>query len=67
MTLNLLKLAIAGALALACILALALDADANRDWAAPVLGILIGYVVGNAQVTSQTGVVAPIIGRSSGG
>jgi len=63
MTLNLMKLAVAGLLAAACIVALALDADANRDWAAPVLGILIGYVVGNAAVTSQEGYVSPIISK----
>jgi hypothetical protein len=61
MTINLAKLLIAGAIALACIAALALHADTNAVWAVPVLGIVVGYIAGNAQVTSQSGTTAPII------
>jgi len=61
MTYNAIKLGAAAILALACIVALILDATANKDWAAPVLGVLVGYVVGNAQVTDRTGRTAPIV------
>ena len=61
MTYNALKLGVAAILALACIVALILDATANKDWAAPLLGILVGYVVGNAQVTDREGNTAPIV------
>jgi hypothetical protein len=64
MNINVIKLIIVGALALACVIAIAIDNE-NQDWAAPVLTLLIGYVVGNAAVTSQEGTVAPIIGRKS--
>ncbi|MGB5757952.1 MAG: hypothetical protein WBM50_13630 [Acidimicrobiales bacterium] len=58
---NMTKLIVAAVLALACIAALIVNPDANYSWAAPVLGILVGYVVGNAQVTSREGNTAPII------
>lgn len=58
MTLNLVKLAVAGLLALACVVALIVDAAANKEWAVPVLGVLVGYVVGNAQVTQNTPIVS---------
>ena len=64
MTINFLKLIVAGLLAAACIVAMIIDADTNRDWAAPVLGLLVGYVVGNAQVTNQTGGTSPIISKT---
>jgi hypothetical protein len=63
MAYNSIKLGAATLLALACIVALILDPDQNYVWAAPVLGILVGYVVGNSQVTSQTGTTAPIVSR----
>jgi len=61
MTYNVLKLGVAAVLALACIVALILNPDANYAWAAPVLGILVGYVVGNAEVTAREGNTAPIL------
>ena len=61
MTTNITKLIIAGVIALACIVALILDASTNSPWAVPVLGIVVGYIAGNAQVTSRTGTTAPII------
>ena len=61
MTYNMTKLIIAGLLAVACIVALIIDADGNYIWATPILGLLVGYVVGNAAVTSQTGNTAPIV------
>lgn len=63
MDLNIIKVVGAIVLALACIAALVIDADDNYVWAAPILGILVGYVVGNAQVTSREGVAAPILSR----
>lgn len=64
MTINMLKLILAAVIAIACIVALALDADANRDWAAPVLTLVVGYVIGNAQVTNQDGkVTTPIVSK----
>ena len=63
MDLNIIKVIGAIVLALACIAALAVDSDGNYVWAAPVLGILVGYVVGNAQVTGRTGATAPIVSR----
>jgi len=65
MNINYLKVGLAAVIALACIVALALDADGNYGWAAPVLTLCVGYVIGNAQVTSQTGNTAPIVVRSS--
>ena len=61
MAYNVVKLVGACVLALACIVALIIDSDSNYVWAAPVLGILVGYVVGNADVTTRTGPTAPII------
>jgi len=53
------KLIVAGLLAVALIVAIVVD-DGNSDWAVPLLTLLIGYVIGNAQVTSQEGNVRPI-------
>jgi len=61
MTYNVVKLGVAGVLALACIVALILDAATNSKWAIPVLSVLVGYVVGNAQVTAREGATAPIV------
>jgi hypothetical protein len=58
---NALKLGAALIIAVACIVALILDADTNQNWAVPVLGMVVGYIVGNAQVTARTGNTAPII------
>lgn len=64
MNVNTTKLVIAGVLAAACIVALALDSD-NADWAGPILTLLVGYVIGNAQVTSREGVESPIVSLPS--
>lgn len=58
--LNMTKLIIVGVLALACIVALIIDSG-NQDWAVPVLTALVGYIGGNAALTSRTGNTAPII------
>ena len=60
---NKLKLIIIGALALACVVALIVDASENKDWAVPILLTLVGYVVGNAQVTNQTGKTSPVVSK----
>jgi hypothetical protein len=60
MNVNNLKLIIVGVLALACIAAIVLDTD-NTAWASGVLLLLVGYVVGNAQVTDQLDNIAPIV------
>ena len=60
MTVSLAKLIVAGLLAVALIVALLIDGG-NRDWAVPVLGLLVGYVIGNASITSN----APIISRDA--
>lgn len=58
MSINFAKLIVAGVLAVVLVVALLIDGGA-RDWAAPFLGLLVGYVVGNAQVTNNV----PIIKR----
>lgn len=62
MTYNIVKLAVAGVLAVVLVVAIVVDGD-NAEWAVTLLGLLVGYVIGNAQVTSQTGNVAPIVTR----
>ena len=56
MTANMAKLVIAGVLAVTLIVAILIDAG-NRDWAVPLLGGLVGYVIGNAQVTGNSPIV----------
>ena len=63
MDLNIIKVIGAIVLALACIVALVIDADDNYVWAAPVLTAIIGYIFGNAQVTGRTGATAPIFSK----
>ena len=60
MAVNQTKLIVAGVIAVACIVALIIDNGA-ASWAVPVLGVLVGYIAGNAQVTSRTGATAPVI------
>ena len=60
MSYNLVKLVTAAVLAVVLVVAVLIDAG-SRDWAVPLLGLLVGYVIGNAQVSSQSGNVAPII------
>jgi len=62
MNTNLPKLVVVAVLALACIAAVLVDSD-HTSWAVPLLGLLVGYVVGNAAVTDRTGPVAPIVER----
>lgn len=56
MTVQPLKLGAAVLLAVTLVVAILLEND-NEVWAVPLLALLIGYVVGNAQVTEN----APII------
>jgi len=65
MTYNIVKLAVAGVLAVVLVVAIVVDGD-NAEWAVAPLGLLVGYVIGNARVTSQTGNVAPIVTRRPG-
>ena len=62
MTINIVKLVIVGVLAVLIIVAIGLD-WVEQDWGSLFLGTLIGYVVGNAAVTSQTGGTAPVVKR----
>ena len=59
---NNLKLIIVGVLALALIIVTAIEPE-QSVWTVPALTLLVGYVVGNAEVTSRTGKVAPIVER----
>lgn len=54
------KLLIVGVLALALIVVTAVVAGSNI-WTVPLLGLLVGYIVGNAEVTNRTGLPAPIV------
>ena len=60
MNTNTVKLIIVGVITVVLVVVIAIDSD-NADWAVPLLGILIGYVVGNAQLSSREGNVAPIV------
>lgn len=62
-TLNVLKTALAGVLAVVLIAALAFTAFPS-EVGLTLLGTLIGYVVGNSQITTQTGKASPIVTRS---
>ncbi len=62
MTYNAGKLIVAALLAVVLIVAVVIDDDA-ASWAVPLLGLLVGYVVGNAEFTARTGAAAPIIER----
>ena len=66
MTYNVVKLVVAGVLAVVLVVALVIDPEANGPWAVPLLTLLIGYVVGNAQVTDQRDNIAPIISTKEG-
>ncbi len=56
MTVNLAKLIVSAVLAIVLIVALLIDGS-NRDWATPVLGLLVGYVIGNTQVVGTSPIV----------
>lgn len=65
MTTNTLKLIIAAVLSVALIVAVMID-RANQDWAAPVLLMAVGYVVGNAELTNRDGrLSSPIVSTKS--
>ena len=57
MSISIIKIIIAAVLAAACIVVIAID-TANRDWAGPVLALLVGYVVGNAKLTDNEPIVS---------
>lgn len=59
MTYNITKLIVVGVLALALIVGLLFGLDAAV--AVPLLTLLVGYIVGNAQLSSREGDVAPIV------
>jgi hypothetical protein len=58
MTFNVTKLLVVAVLAIVLIVAIVVDSDA-ADWAAPLLGLLVGYAVGNTSATD----IAPIVSR----
>ena len=58
MAINMAKLIVSAVLAVALIVAILVDTD-SADWAVPLLALLVGYVVGNAQVSD----ISPIIKR----
>jgi len=60
MTYNVAKLVVVAVLAIVLIVAIVVDSSA-ADWAAPLLGLLVDYAVGNASVAD----IAPIIDKES--
>ena len=62
MAYNIAKLVVAGVLVVALVVAILVDSD-SATWATPLLGLLVGYVIGNAQITSQAGTFTPIVQR----
>ena len=66
MNTNNLKLIIVAVVTLVLIGAIIANDD-NSTWAVPLLTLLIGYVIGNAQVTDQKDDTAPIISTKQGG
>ena len=61
MNVNNLKLIIVAVITVVLIGAIVFDNDNNASWAVPLLTLLVGYVIGNAQVTDQKDNIAPII------
>ena len=59
MTYNIVKLVVVGVIALALIVGLILGLD--EAVVVPLLTLLVGYIVGNAQLSSREGDVAPIV------
>ncbi len=59
MTYNIVKMITAAVLAVVLVVAIVVDAG-NGAWATPLLGLLIGFVIGNAQITDRQGSTAPI-------
>jgi len=62
MAYNIAKLIVAGVLVIALVVAILVD-DSATDWAVPLLALLVGYVIGNTQVTSRTGATSPIVSK----
>ena len=62
MAYNIAKLATCGVLVIALVVAILVDSSAT-DWATPLLGLLVGYVIGNAQITSGQGTFTPIVAK----
>lgn len=60
------KLIVTAVLTLVFVAAIIVDSN-NTDWAVPLLGLLVGYVIGNAAVTSQEGNVSPIVSKAPPG
>lgn len=60
MNTNNLKLIIVGIVTIVLVGAIVFDSDATA-WAVPLLALLIGYIVGNAQLTDQKDNIAPIV------
>jgi hypothetical protein len=65
MNVNNLKLIIVAVIAVVLIGAITFGNDASA-WAVPLLTLLVGYVVGNAQVTDQLDNIAPIVSTKNG-
>lgn len=61
MTYNVVKLIVAAVLAVVLVVAIVIDPDGNGTWAVPLLTLLIGYVIGNAEVTNRAGATSPIV------
>jgi hypothetical protein len=57
MTYSLVKLIVVAVLALALVAALVFDSDSSV-WAVPLLGLLIGYTIGNASVSGNEPIVS---------
>ena len=57
MTYNITKLIVAAVLAVVLVIAMLVDSD-SASWAAPLLALLVGYVVGNASVTGNAPIVS---------
>lgn len=57
------KLIVIAVLALALIAAIVFGDETAQNWAVPLLTMLVGYIIGNAAVTSQQGAVRPVAYR----
>ena len=61
MSYNLTKLIVVGVLAVVLVIAMLVDNDADV-WAVPLLGMLVAYTIGNANVSN----IQPIIDKNEG-
>ena len=62
MAYNIAKLVVCGVLVIALVVAILVDSD-SATWATPLLGLLVGYCIGNSQITSGQGSFTPIVQR----